>query len=1264
MSVYEKDVNSKNMAFSPIAGVELGHSANNHLSSSDPLKAKSEVKMPDLSSVHRTSDAFSLRLSLTANEDSVEDMSIDDSLVLQQQPSDDIQDSFQFHDNGEAPSAHGFFAERDPKDDSDNENISPIRPSAPASQKDYPGQLFPSNPPSSSTDRWRDSVAPFFRGDSGITKNGSLDEREADEARVDSTVTAKPAQDLRRRDSVAPFFLGSDSPVDFVPPAERNQKFRTRDSVAHLFNEVDELDSSLDAVDALNRDELTVAQADVRAKGGRKSRSIRNIRDSVAPFFGQESPDSPASVVTGKANEYRRRDSVAPFFQQNSDDSQSDGNGILNVSVGQNSIVGMKPIPQLVDDAANVFVSNNVDVSDVSMDLGEDASFLDSAFHYIWDFSKDNRQLKNCDYPLLARGTKRKVRSSILDSCSLPNRKEVDDSFEEFSPLRTPNASKQPSDSALSTPTSAKARPTRSKRASPSPAPSTRVLRSAKSTPTVVHTPRASEQESSVKAAGRSTEPTSQKCGSRRSTPSRRVMPYAPVVSSPLRRVATPVFENPDDSLEFSPIGSQQEPEIGTDAIATNNATNSQESGGDLIASLLQSAETTALATLVRTPRSTSCKTAPVQTPLLLKFVKSMEKKTTTPKNIPRDIGLLDGEDFDDDADVDDTFHKPCNLFAKVASARASLTSKAISRQSVGKEETVVLPTIGCKDLMDEKMEMVDFTSAFSVPASISPASQDPHNKATEHNPQEEAADEDKITLDDFLQATGLQFIDGLSTTLRRETNAFKIGEGESPSLSVDYARAACVYMPELTYFESACKVLTDYVEEGRLSMKDLEEDISRNTPTVFYTYADASDSVQDEMLGKLKALKSLARLKTKESWYGWRKNLLIPFHEAIVQNTEVLKKDLCKMTELKKGLVESIDSAATVLSELQKKRDVLSKRFDEFSQCDPTAFLREESENKRLRSVLSDAPAIIDESRNSLRVAVAETVVLEKKKAMFVDTVNELTKEYEKLCDMMPDDVVGIQESYKLAQTALSWCVQKSKDSAAGAPVAALDFEGLAKIHLSSPLKMECSESPGLATPYKADAEVFMAAMTMEAISHNATRIKILVGDIDEAKRECTITTKIVHHVGQSPTLEASAYYFNREKRMRFVVVFSFELAGEIVYPFGQLQHRVFVYYGCIRWRVDMAECAACVVLCGCLWNEGVRRAALVPGTRRRSRENKIQKLNEPQLVSVLVSVGCLPLLITFRSTLPPPPRRRYDSDISTWSPQARMLLSHQQQD
>ena len=77
------------------------------------------------------------------------------------------------------------------------------------------------------------------------------------------------------------------------------------------------------------------------------------------------------------------------------------------------------------------------------------------------------------------------------------------------------------------------------------------------------------------------------------------------------------------------------------------------------------------------------------------------------------------------------------------------------------------------------------------------------------------------ITLNDFLQATGLHFIDGLTTSLRRETNAFCRSHGmhdlcdlfyfncyyylfkcQDDPTGFDYARAACLYMPELYSFE------------------------------------------------------------------------------------------------------------------------------------------------------------------------------------------------------------------------------------------------------------------------------------------------------------------------------------------------------------------------------------------------------------------------------------------------------------------------------
>ena len=48
---------------------------------------------------------------------------------------------------------------------------------------------------------------------------------------------------------------------------------------------------------------------------------------------------------------------------------------------------------------------------------------------------------------------------------------------------------------------------------------------------------------------------------------------------------------------------------------------------------------------------------------------------------------------------------------------------------------------------------------------------------------------------------------------------------------------------------KQGCKALTEHIEEGRQSIRDMESDIAQNTPQLFYIYADASESEQELLL-------------------------------------------------------------------------------------------------------------------------------------------------------------------------------------------------------------------------------------------------------------------------------------------------------------------------------------------------------------------------------------------------------------------------------
>ncbi|KAJ3331590.1 hypothetical protein HDU76_002761 [Blyttiomyces sp. JEL0837] len=236
------------------------------------------------------------------------------------------------------------------------------------------------------------------------------------------------------------------------------------------------------------------------------------------------------------------------------------------------------------------------------------------------------------------------------------------------------------------------------------------------------------------------------------------------------------------------------------------------------------------------------------------------------------------------------------------------------------------------------------------------------------------------ITLNDFLQATGTHFIDGLTTTLRRETNAFA-RNSEQPS-ALDYTRAACLLMPELYSFEVGCKALTDHIEEGRQSMRIMEAKISKNTPPLFVIYADASEQEQERLLKDLRNIHELQRF----------------FNEAIFEASG--QKDY-------------------LIAEIIK----LKSRHELLKSCDPAKLsaLTDQAEKNRVNQLYIDTKSISSTSTLVTSMNVENEDLKGRISALEADitTLRAITAEVE---TKLKNDVGGLRDQYKLLTSTHRW--------------------------------------------------------------------------------------------------------------------------------------------------------------------------------------------------------------------------------------------------
>ncbi|KAJ1567808.1 hypothetical protein HK405_004675 [Cladochytrium tenue] len=895
MRTFEKD----NVAFSPIASME-----NESIGSTDALE-EGGLKMPDLSTVRKTSDAFNLRLSLDAsngrepfreiNGRSSPNVQDDDASFevaikgASPEPEEKVRptpprrkslnrrDSVAglFEDSGQAEPNFCGQLESDDSDGAQNDPHPSPAPQGPATAKDMEIR--------------RDSVANLFGREDAEQEDG--DDMEMDEE--SSGPAPPPGRQYRSRDSVAAFFhddtaalpeatadatiIDSEVPVESTPSKTRPSR-RPRDSVAPFFDQ-----SLLESP---------------RVEDARSA--IRSSRDSVANFFPDRIPDSPAVSTdqrgAEKQGQRRPRDSVANFFQ--------DGVSESPTQPSRGRAVGTRKSPRRTRDSVAPFFTQDAMDSPTAAPAPEPRStrrFRDSVaglFSSSDDVSEDMNDAREGPTRSLNISSEksqpsfgRRPRDSVANFFNEEQDEEsVVDVSEQSMDVVQDEIPATPR-SALRNETRAAALKSPSRAisaASPARAPP---VRSENSLLRAVVT-RAADVASTAQAASRTETPrAASKIAATPATVS--------AVATPLiRRDSYLLTPRMQAFLARNPAGDAPPglpEEIRRSLLPPPPGT----AGNSLASTAAQLAPPSALAARLpflmpaATPSHRSLAATAVNSVLPVAPVEGRVLPGSRAELIPAASALAmeegDGEEFDDDAPVLTRSQMVSDYTLKSTQLSQSVLDFGDHEQNILDEEPAVVDASFVRDESDGAAEPV-------------------------------------ITLNEFLQATGLHFIDGLTTTLRRETSAF-VRCTESPSM-LDYLNAACLHMPELYSYEHACKAITEHIEEGRQSIRELEIDIAANTPPLFCTYTAGTAEEQENLQLQLKMAKSYARSKTKETWYFWREEIFQPFRQAIIQNIESCRKDEKRIADFSTQLKSLIETAQAALDHTGGQIEILKQRY------------------------------------------------------------------------------------------------------------------------------------------------------------------------------------------------------------------------------------------------------------------------------------------------------------------------------------------------
>jgi hypothetical protein len=256
-----------------------------------------------------------------------------------------------------------------------------------------------------------------------------------------------------------------------------------------------------------------------------------------------------------------------------------------------------------------------------------------------------------------------------------------------------------------------------------------------------------------------------------------------------------------------------------------------------------------------------------------------------------------------------------------------------------------------------------------------------------------------KADLKEFLNECGVRFLDNLTSLNRRETNS----RPRDSSISAVPGRSLTVMstsVPEGEIVEKASEVLTQKILGAKDQLEKLENQFNISPPQ-FYPSACKNNIEQSSL--RLKILKSVSRLVSKQEWYQWRRLTI----ESVINNA--IEKNLTSLLETEQKLDFCLNqfSSTSIISDQQL--EVLEKELSNTvnnlkERIQTTKDSKEQERAQFLTGELADATSILRQTtnelesltfqENSLKLAIGQYQEEKRKKQSGIETCKKYLTE------------------------------------------------------------------------------------------------------------------------------------------------------------------------------------------------------------------------------------------------------------------------------
>lgn len=257
----------------------------------------------------------------------------------------------------------------------------------------------------------------------------------------------------------------------------------------------------------------------------------------------------------------------------------------------------------------------------------------------------------------------------------------------------------------------------------------------------------------------------------------------------------------------------------------------------------------------------------------------------------------------------------------------------------------------------------------------------------------------ERVGLNDFLTKAGIRFMDLLTTTKRRLTVAPTPSKARgTPQVDEDInlenaTTAAACTIPELELYQHACHELKRYTKEGKQMIAELETAVQKEQPPLMKAYMHAAPERKLALDAHMREMKTNARLRSKEMWYGWRSQLKDELMGGLQSIGEGMIKDDELLTRSEEVLEQTLPPLAAKHAELQAEADRLEESVNAIPEEEKEELNATREELTRVNSEFREKQQMLEVLRKQVEEQEATVEHLQDSKEEFMAAIQEANR-------------------------------------------------------------------------------------------------------------------------------------------------------------------------------------------------------------------------------------------------------------------------------